>query len=66
MSFQAYLDNIQNKTGMSPDDFRREAERKGLTLSGRIAQGVKAGQIVAWLKNDHGLGHVMPWRSTRC
>ena len=29
MSFQAYLDNIQAKTGKSPADFRRLAEKKG-------------------------------------
>ena len=30
MSFQAYLDNIQGKTGKTPDDFRRLAEARGL------------------------------------
>jgi PhnB protein len=28
MSFQAYLDNIQTKTGKSPDDFREMAEQR--------------------------------------
>ena len=50
MSFQAYLDNIQAKTGLSGDDFQKLAQEKGLI-------GAKAGQIVAWLKADHGLGH---------
>jgi hypothetical protein len=57
MSFQAYLDNIQTKTGMSPDDFRKLAEKKGFTQSGEIKQGVKAGEIVKWLKDDFNLGH---------
>jgi hypothetical protein len=48
MSFQAYLDNIQAKTGKTPDDFRTLAAKKGL---------VKTGEIVAWLKADFKLGH---------
>jgi len=32
MSFQAYLDNIQIKTGKGPDDFKAMAEEKGFTL----------------------------------
>lgn len=31
MSFRAYLDNIQTKTGKSPDDFKKLAEQKGFT-----------------------------------
>ncbi len=57
MSFQAYLDNIQEKTGKSPDDFRALAEKKGFTRGGALAPGVKAGAIVAWLKEDFKLGH---------
>ncbi len=57
MSFQAYLDNIQAKTGQSPDDFRRLAGGKNLTENGALRPGVKAGEIVAWLKSDFGLGH---------
>jgi hypothetical protein len=52
MSFQAYLDNIQTKTGKTPEDFKKLAEEKGL-----LKPDVKAGQIVAWLKEDFGLGH---------
>jgi Domain of unknown function (DUF4287)/Domain of unknown function (DUF5655) len=48
MSFQAYLDNIQAKTGKTPDDFRVLARKKGLT---------KSGEIVAWLKAEFKLGH---------
>lgn len=57
MSFQAYLDNIQAKTGKTPDDFRRLAAKKGLTLDGTLRPGIKAGEIVAWLKEDFQLGH---------
>ena len=52
MSFQAYIDNIKAKTGKTPDDFKKIAEKKGL-----LKPGVKAGEIVAWLKKDFDLGH---------
>jgi len=52
MSFQAYLDNIKLKTGKGPEEFKKLAEGKGLLLP-----GVKAGEIVNWLKKDFGLGH---------
>jgi Domain of unknown function (DUF4287) len=51
MSFQAYIDNIKAKTGKTPEDFKILAETKGL-----LKPGVKAGEIVAWLKEDFGLG----------
>src|SRR5580693_9117427 len=57
MSFQAYLTNIQAKTGKSPADFRALAEKKGFTQNGKLAPGVKAGAIVKWLKADFQLGH---------
>jgi hypothetical protein len=57
MSFQAYLDNIATQTGKSPDDFKRLAEKKGYTENGTLRAGVKAGEIVAWLKEDFELGH---------
>jgi len=57
MSFQAYLTNIEAKTGKSPDDFRALAAKKGFTQAGKLAPGVKAGAIVAWLKEDFELGH---------
>jgi len=57
MSFQAYLDNIKAKTGNGPDDFRRIAEQKGFLQNGQVKAGIKAGDIVSWLKKDFGLGH---------
>ena len=57
MSFQAYLDNIQKKTGKSPDDFRKLAEKKGFLTKGKLKPEIKAGEIVAWLKKDFDLGH---------
>ena len=50
--FQSYLNNIQAKTGQTPHDFKRLAEGKGL-----LQPGTKAGEIIAWLKADFGLGY---------
>jgi hypothetical protein len=55
MSFQAYLDTIQTKTGNSPAEFARLAEAKGLLQNGVPA--VKATEIRDWLKTDFDLGH---------
>jgi hypothetical protein len=57
MSFQVYLDNIKAKTGKSPDDFIELAAKKGYTENGILRVGVKAGEIVKWLKEDFELGH---------
>ncbi|MBV9789272.1 MAG: DUF4287 domain-containing protein [Chloroflexi bacterium] len=57
MSFQAYLENIKAKTGKGPEDFRQLAAEKGFTDGTTIKDGVKAGTIVQWLKDDFGLGH---------
>lgn len=57
MSFQAYLDNIQAKTGKSPSDFKEMAEKKGFTENGQIKPEVKATQITNWLKEEFELGH---------
>ena len=57
MSFQAYLDTIQAKTGKSPTDFKKLAEKKGFLTKGKLTAGIKAGDIVQWLKEDFDLGH---------
>lgn len=57
MSFQAYIDNIRTKTGKSPGDFKKLAEEKGFLENGQLKAGVKAGQIIQWLKEDFELGH---------
>ena len=57
MSFQAYLDNIQTKTGKSPDDFKTMAEQKGFMQNGELRSSVTAGDLVKWLKDDYALGH---------
>ena len=57
MSFQAYIKNIKEKTGKGPEDFRKLAEKKGFTKNGEIKPSVKAGEIVACLKEEFDLGH---------
>lgn len=57
MSFQSYLNNIQEKTGKSPEDFKKIADQKGLMGNGLLKKTVKAGEIVEWLKNEYELGH---------
>jgi len=47
MSFQAYLDKVEEITGKAPKEFVAEAKRKNLT---------EYKDIIAWLKTDYGLG----------
>lgn len=47
MSFQAYLDNVEEKTGKTPNDFIAEAKKNNLT---------EFKDIIAWLKKDYALG----------
>jgi Domain of unknown function (DUF4287) len=58
MSFQAYMDNIQKKTGKSPEQFAQLAIKKGfLDEEGHLKDDVKAGIIVSWLKDEFEIGH---------
>jgi outer membrane scaffolding protein for murein synthesis (MipA/OmpV family) len=63
MSFQAYLDNIQARTGLGPAEFLERARAKGLAAKGLAAEGggmaagIKAAQITDWLKAEYKLGH---------
>jgi hypothetical protein len=47
MSFQAYLDKVEELTGKAPKEFIAEAKQKNLT---------EHKEILAWLKTDYGLG----------
>lgn len=49
MSFQAYLDNIETKTGLTPRQFIALAEAKGFGAE------TKATPILEWLKADYDL-----------
>ena len=57
MSFQAYLDNIEAKTGRTSEQFRQWGAERGFAIGGKLAAGVKAGVVVAALKEEFGLGH---------
>ena len=57
MSFQAYLDAVQARTGKSADQLAALAREKGLAVEGGLAPGIKAGQVLDWLKSDFDLGH---------
>ena len=57
MSFQAYLDNVESKTGKSADALKSIAIEQGLADENGLAPGVKATAIVDWLKRDFDLGH---------
>lgn len=61
MSFQAYLDNIQAKTGKTPAELVAMAASKGFTQDGTLKPGIKAGVVIDWLKADFdlGRGHAM-------
>ena len=51
MSYQAYLDAIEKKTGRTPRQLIEQAGAQG------FGPDTKAGDVVAWLKAEHGLGH---------
>jgi hypothetical protein len=57
MSFQAYLDNVETKTGKSADALKAIAIDKGLANESGLAPGVKPTAIIDWLKSDFDLGH---------
>ena len=57
MSFQAYLDNIHAKTGKHINELKKIGEEKGFLNNGVLDPKVKAGDVVAWLKEDYDLGH---------
>ena len=44
MSFQAYFDNIEDKTGLTPQEFIDQAKSKGFNKDS------KANDIVKWLR----------------
>lgn len=50
MSFQAYLDGIEKKTGKTPAELLAEAARRGYDAT------TKAGVVLEWLKTDYDLG----------
>ena len=50
MSFQAYLDAIEDKTGLTPRQLVDLATERG------FGEATKAGDILDWLKAEYDLG----------
>jgi hypothetical protein len=50
MSFQAYIDAVEKKTGKIPTELLEEATTHG------FGPETKAGEIVDWLKEEYGVG----------
>jgi Domain of unknown function (DUF4287) len=55
MSYQAYLDAVERKTGRTPAELLAQAAERGYTPTTRAAE------VVGWLKDEHdlGRGHAM-------
>jgi hypothetical protein len=52
MTFEAYLSAIKAKTGRTPEQLKGDAAKAGV-----YSLDMKAAQMVAWLKKEHGLVH---------
>lgn len=55
MSYQAYLDAVEKKTGRTPQQLLDEAAARG------FGRGTPAGEVIAWLRDDYDVnrGHAM-------
>lgn len=51
MSFQAYLDAVETKTGLTPRQIVDAAATRGLGPESKTMP------VVAWLKETYGIGH---------
>ncbi len=50
MSYQAYLDAIETKTGRTPQQLLDEADARGYTPQ------TKAADVLGWLQDEYGVG----------
>jgi len=50
------IDNIKTKTGKTPADFKKLAEKKGFLKNGELVETIKATEITQWLKDEYALG----------
>ena len=50
MSFQAYLDAVEDKTGMTPAALLTVAHERGYDTA------TKAAVVIDWLRDDYGVG----------
>jgi len=56
MSFKAYMENVEAKSGKSRDELYRIASEKGFIVEGKTVVAHK--KLLEWLKSNIGLGHV--------
>ncbi len=56
MTYKAYMNNVEAKTGKSPEDFWELANKLDFVKEGKIV--ATHAQLLKWLKSDVGLGHV--------
>ncbi len=56
MSFKAYSQNNQTKTGKTLDEYYKLAQKKGFIENHKIA--APHAEMLAWLKGDMSLSHV--------
>jgi hypothetical protein len=56
MSFKAYSQNVEAKSGKSLKEYYALAEKKGFIIDGKIV--VVHAQMLKWLKSDMALSHV--------
>jgi Domain of unknown function (DUF4287) len=52
MTFQAYIDNIKAKTGLTPEQFKSSMEKAGV-----LKFDMKAKIFTEWLAAEYSLGH---------
>jgi hypothetical protein len=52
MTFQAYIDNIKTKTGLSPEQFKLAMKKAGV-----LKVDMKAKVFTDWLAAEYDLGH---------
>ena len=56
MTYKAYMQNIEAKTGKTPEDLWKIANKMGFIKEGEIV--ATHAQLLGWLKSDIGLGYV--------
>jgi hypothetical protein len=52
VSFEAYIDNMEAKTGKKPEDFRKLAQTADI-----LQPDMKASELTNWLMHEFDLGH---------
>jgi hypothetical protein len=52
MTFEAYIANIQAKSGCTPVQLKTAATKAGI-----YKPDMKAAELVSWLKSEYDLGH---------